>query len=171
MSKAACPSSKLTRRAAIAATLAGAAVPASAAALPGSDQVLAMIAAHKAAYAECDRMCGVMADLERAIPVERRQEWMPEDGPCPGDDPRWTAMLIDYHATFEAEEKAAWALAHARPTTLAAAAALMRYAYEYTAQGCDWPDAPEQDGDEEADAYWHATFHRSLAAALEAMTS
>ena len=56
MSKAASPSSKLTRRKAIAATLAGVAAPALAGpARLTPDPVFAAIAAHKAAYARLDQ--------------------------------------------------------------------------------------------------------------------
>jgi hypothetical protein len=57
MSKAASPSSKLTRRKAIAATLAGVAAPALAGpARLTSDPVFAAIAAHKAAYARASAL-------------------------------------------------------------------------------------------------------------------
>src|SRR3978361_354996 len=95
MSEAAPPSSKLTRRKAIAATLAGVAAPA----LAGSarltpDPVFAAIAAHKAAYARCDQASLHVSRLEENIPGERRQEWFDEDrvqGIGTNDDPRWTA--------------------------------------------------------------------------------
>ncbi len=172
MSKAACPSSKLTRRAAIAATIAGAAAPA--AALPAfaaSDPAFALVAAHKAAAAEHEEACSLMSELEGQIPKEKRKEWFRADrakGVGADDDPRWTAAATAYWATFDAEEKAAWALAHARPATLAAAAALLRHAHEHEAERCEWPDGPDN---EDADVGWHGAFHRSLAAALERMAS
>src|ERR1043166_3825708 len=110
MSKAASPSSKITRRAAIAATLAGIATPAlTAPALP--DPVFAAIAAHKAAYARLDQACLHVSRLERTIPKERRQEWFDEDrrqGIGADDDPRWTTALAAQRAAFDAETQTAW---------------------------------------------------------------
>src|SRR4051794_3279321 len=168
MSKAASACSKLTRRTAIAATLAGAAAPA----LPAprtSDPVFAAIAAHKAAYAKLDHVCRLVSDLEGDIPKERRKEWWDEDranGVGLDDDPRWTAALAAQRAAFDAEKQTAWALAQARPSNSAAVAALLRYATEYEEEGCEWPSLPETEGGEEK---WMITFHHSLAAALEAM--
>jgi hypothetical protein len=68
MSKAASPSRKLTRRKAIAATLAGVAAPALAA-----PTVFAAIAAHKAACARLDQACLHISRLEENIPVVRFQ--------------------------------------------------------------------------------------------------
>ena len=171
MSKAASPSSKLTRRNAIAATLVGVAAPALAG--PASltpDPVFAAIAAHKAACARLDQACLHVSRLEENIPEDRRQEWFDKDreqGIGTNDDPRWTAALTAQRATFDAETQMAWALAHAQPVGLAGAAALLRHAGEFEAGSCGWPCDPEdEDGDK-----WTIIFHRSLAAALEAMTS
>src|SRR5256885_480120 len=163
MSKAASACSKLTRRTAIAATLAGASAPALPAPL-SPDPVFAAIAAHKAAYIRPDRACRQVSDLEGAIPRERRKEWWDEDraqGIGADDDPRWTAALDAQRAAFDAEKKPAWALARAWPADIAGAAALLRYAAEYEDEGCEWPSVPEtEDGEEE----WMITFHQSLAA-------
>jgi hypothetical protein len=171
MSKAASPSSKLTRRKAIAAALAGVAAPALAGpARLTPDPVFAAIAAHKAAYARLDQACLHVSRLEENIPEDRRQEWFDEDraqGIGSNDDPRWTAALTAQRATFDAETQMAWALAHARPAGLAGAAALLRHAGEFEAGGCGWPcDSEDEDGDK-----WIIIFHHSLAAALEAMMS
>jgi hypothetical protein len=170
MSKAASPSSKITRRAAIAATLGGVAAPALAApALP--DPVLAAIAAHKTAYARLDQACRHVSRLEGDIPKQRRQEWFDEDrqqGIGADDDPRWTAALTAQRAAFDAETQTAWALARARPASLAGAAALLRHACEFEAGGDDWPCDPEDPEDEDGDE-WSVVFHLSLAATLEAM--
>src|SRR5882762_6762797 len=91
------PSSKLTRRKAIAATLAGVAAPALAGpARLVPDPVFAAIAPHKAAYARLDQVCLHVSRLEENIPEDRRQEWFDEDreqGIGTNDDPRWTAAL------------------------------------------------------------------------------
>jgi hypothetical protein len=169
MSKAASPSSKLTRRNAIAATLAGVAAPALAGpARITPDPVFAAIAAHKAAYARLDQACLQVARLEENIPEERRQEWFDgdrEQGIGTNDDPRWTAAITAQRAAFSAETQTAWALAQAQPAGLAGAAALLRHAGEFEAGGCGWPCDPEdEDGDK-----WTVIFHHSLAAALEAL--
>src|SRR4051812_40417153 len=171
MSKAASPSSKLTRRKAIAAALAGVATPA----LAGPARlipapVFAAIAAHRTAYARLDQACLHVSHLEESIPEERRQEWFDEDreqGIGTNDDPRWTAALTAQRATFDAETQMAWALARAQPAGLAGAAALLRHAGEFEAGGCGWPcDLEDEDGEK-----WTLIFHHSLAAALDAMTS
>lgn len=167
MSKAASACSKITRRTAIAAVAAFGA-PARAASSPLTpDPVFAAIAAHKAAYTRLDQACRYVSRLEGAIPKERRKEWFDEDreqGIGANDDPLWTAALVAQRAAFDAEAQAAWAVARAHPAGLAGAAALLRHAYDSQARGCDWPD--ELDDNDES---WEATFHRNLAAALEAM--
>lgn len=115
-------------------------------------------------------MCRLLSDLEGKIPKERRKEWFRDDrakGVGANDDPRWRAAKTEYWAASKADNDAAWALAHARPVTLAGAVALLRYAHDYEAEGHDWPCDPPEDDEREDD--WHGTFHLSLAAALEAM--
>jgi hypothetical protein len=174
MSKAASPSSKLTRRKAIAATLAGVAAPALAGpALLTPDPVFAAIAAHKAAYARLDQACLHISRLEETILEDQRQEWFDgdrEQGIGANDDPRWTAALTAQRTAFDAETQMAWALAHAQPAELAGAAALLRHAGEFEAGGCGWPCDPEGPEDEDGDK-WTIIFHHSLAAALQAMMS
>ena len=174
MSKAALPSSKLTRRKAIAAALAGVAAPALAApARLTTDPVFAAIAAHRAACARLDQACLHVSRLEETIPEERRQQWFDgdrEQGIGANDDPRWTAALTAQRATFDAETQMAWALARAQPAGLAGAAALLRHAGEFEARGCGWPCYSEDPEDEDGDK-WTIVFHQSLAAALEAMMS
>ncbi|MGB9367348.1 MAG: hypothetical protein WCE79_15175 [Xanthobacteraceae bacterium] len=161
MGKAICSSSKLTRRAAIGAALAGAATPA----LPAPDAAFALIATHQKAFARLNETIADIARLEDDIPEDRRQEWAPEDrdeGIGLNDDPHWTAALDAHNTAIDAETGAAWVIAHAQPATIMGAAALLRYAADYEAQGDAWPDA-------EGDESWHAAFHRSIAAALEIM--
>jgi hypothetical protein len=159
MSKAICSCSKLTRRAAIGAALAGAATPA----LPASDAAFALIATHQKAFARLNETIADIARLERAIPEDRRQEWAPEDrdeGIGLSDDPRWTAALDAHNAAIDAESGAAWVIAHAQPATIMGTVALLRYAADYEQRGDTWPDAEGEEG-------WHAAFHRNLAAALK----
>jgi hypothetical protein len=162
----------ITRRALVAGAAAGVSSVA-ATALPAlasvADPILDLIVAHKAAYAALDRACRLVSDLEQEIPEERRKEWFAEDrGTAVGanDDPRWTAAMAAYWTASDVEEQRAWALAHSHPTRIASVAAVLRYAYEYPAQGCEWPSLPEEEGGRED---WNDTFHRSLAAALDAL--
>jgi len=134
-----------------------------------ADPIFDLIAAHKAAYATLDRACRLVSDLEGKIPEGQRKEWFVQDrGTDVGanDDPRWTAAMTAYWAASDAEERSAWVLAHAHPTRIASAVALLRYSYQYAGQGCEWPSLPEG---EDSLGDWNVTFHRSLAAALEAM--
>jgi hypothetical protein len=63
----------------------------------------------------------------------------------------------------KAECRAAWKLANTRPTTVAGVIAVLRYAGEIPDDGVRWLDEDDR-------AYsWHWFFHRTLAAALEAM--
>src|SRR5882762_6424614 len=106
MSKAACRSSKLTRRAAITASLATTLGAGSARAFP--DPAFAVIAAHRAACARLDQARTHMSRMESAIPKERREEWWDEDpakGVGANDDPRWTAALNAYRAAADVETK------------------------------------------------------------------
>src|SRR2546421_9170967 len=133
MSKADSACNKLTRRTAIAA-LAAFTGPANAVpSLLASDPVFAAIAAYRATYVRLDRACRLVSNLEGDIPAERRKEWWDEDraaGIGADDDPRWTAALDALRAAFDAEKQTAWALARARPLTIAGAAALLGYAAE-----------------------------------------
>ena len=106
MGKAACSSSKLTRRAAIGVALAGAATPA----LPASDAAFALIATDQKAFARLNETIADIARLEHDIPEDRRQEWAPEDrdeGIGLNDEPRWTAALDAHNAAIDAETAAA----------------------------------------------------------------
>jgi hypothetical protein len=169
MSKAACPSSKLTRRAAIAATLAAASPALPAPLLP--DPAYAAIAGHNAACAAFEGACHHVARMEGAIPKENRREWFDEDrakGIGADDDPRWTAALNANRAASATEKQVAWALARVRPASLGGAAALLRHCADVTARGDEWPCDPDDDWDGDSEE-WIVTFHRNLAAALEAM--
>jgi hypothetical protein len=133
-----------------------------------ADPVYAAIAAHECEFAALEEACRELSRLEQAIPAARRQAYFPdEEGPEVGanDDPRWTAGLAAYLAAAEAETRAAWALAHVSPATVAGAAALLRHAHAFERRGCEWPGEPETgDGDD-----WTGAFHGSIAAALAAL--
>jgi hypothetical protein len=156
----------ITRRHFVAAS---AAFPVAIVAPAAPDPVWAAIAAHQAAYATLDRVCHRLSDLEPQIPEDRRKEYRVDHrGTDVGanDDLRWTAAMAAYWAADAAETEAAWALAHAQPATLAGAAALLRYAHEFEAGGCEWPNEPqEEDGRED----WNCAFHRTIAVALAAL--
>ncbi len=160
----------ITRRSLVAATAASAAVPLAARAFTAaSEPVLALIVAHEAACLRHEQVCHLLSDLEGEIPEEKRKEWFRGDrakGLGANDDPRWKAGNDAYWAASDADDEAAWALAHARPATLAGAVALLRYAHDYEAHRREWPNDPE----DTSGKIWHATFHASLAAALEGMS-
>ena len=131
--------------------------------VPGAapDPVLAAIAAHRAAVTALDAA---------ALHLSRVEDGSFDDGGADrgsgaDDDPVLLAADAAFDAASDAEARAAWALARARPASPTAAAALLRYAGDVEAKGVDWPDPPEDDdgGD------WAATFHHNLAAALDAM--
>jgi hypothetical protein len=168
MAQAAC--NLITRRFLVAAaaavsSAAVSALPAQAQADP--DPIFAAIAAHQAAYRALDQVCRRLSDLEQQIPEAARQEYRVDHiGTDVGanDDPRWKAAMVAYWAADTVETQAAWALARAKPATLKGAAALLRYAHEFEAGGCEWPCEPDdEDGD------WNCAFHRSVAAALAAL--
>ena len=167
----------ITRRSIVAATAAGISAAATTPLLSqvlsaAADPAFALIAVHKAAYLRHERVCHLLSDLEGQIPKEKRREWFPKDrakGVDANDDPRWRSGKTEYWAASEADDKAAWALAHARPATLAGTVALLRYAHDRELEGHDWPCDPPHDGADDDD--WYATFHSSLAMALENMSS
>jgi hypothetical protein len=169
MSKAGPICSKITRRAAIAAGL-SAALPPLACTLPAHasaptlipDPILATIAAHRAAVAALDAAAQHLSDVDEGLIDDGGMD----RGSGADDDPLLLAASAAFHAACDAESRAAWALARARPASPAAAAALLRYAGDLEADGGDWPEAPDEDdgGD------WVAAFHHSLAAALDGWT-
>src|SRR5215468_4164641 len=165
MSEAVQSCTKITRRAAIAATL-GACAPASLAsgglgAAAADDPILAAIAQHRAALAAFDAAAHHLCDVEEGLVEDAGVD----RGSGPDDDPVLIAALAAFDAASDAESRAAWALARIRPPHLAAAAALLRYAADVEAEGHDWPEPPDhQDGRD-----WSCAFHRNLAAALDGM--
>jgi hypothetical protein len=159
----------ITRRHFVAASAAFPLAAVAPAPIPASDPIHAAIAAHQAAYAALDRACCRLSDLEPQIPAARRKEYRVDHrGTDVGanDDPRWTAAMAAYWTADAAETDAAWALAHAKPATLAGAAALLRYAHEFEAGGCEWPDESQEEGGRQD---WNCAFHRTIAVALAAL--
>jgi hypothetical protein len=156
MSRAVPSCSKITRRAAIAATL-GACAPAR---LPHGG-FGAAITEHRAALAALDAAARHLCDVEEGLVEDNGQD----RGSGPDDDPVLIAALAAFDAASDAESRAAWALARIRPEHPAAAAALLRYAGDVEAEGHDWPEPP----DDEDGRDWACTFHRILAVALDAM--
>jgi hypothetical protein len=169
MSKAGPSCSKITRRAAIAATLtaavpamAGVALPARAAApAPAPDPVLAAIAAHREAAAALEAAVRYLSDMEEGLVDDGGED----RGSEADDDPLLLAAVAAFDAACDADAHAAWALARLRPPCLAGAVALLRYAGDVEADGSDWPEPP----DDERGADWASTFHHNIAAALGAM--
>lgn len=184
MAKAGASSSKLTRRAAIAATAATLAVPvgaaiagaplglagfvpaAGAAPAPAApappDPVLAAIAAHRAALAGLEAAAAHLSAVEEGTFDDGGQE----RGDSADDDPVLLAAEAAFEAACETESRTAWALARVPVATPAAAAALLRHAGEVRADGAEWPAPPHGE-----QGFWNSNFHHSLAAALEGTTS
>jgi len=159
---------KISRRATIAATL-GACVSArlprravGAAAAAAADPIMELIATHRAAGAAVEAAARHLCDVEGGAADDGGQD----RGTGADDDPFFLAALAAFDAADEAEPRAAWALARARLTGPAAAAALLRYVADVEADDREWPAAPDGDGGRN----WAATFHRNLAAAFDAMT-
>jgi len=167
MSKAGSSCSKISRRATIAATL-GACMstrlPRGALGAPAAasaDPILELIMAHAAAVAAFEAAAHHLCDVEEGVADDGGQD----RGTCADDDPFFLAALAAFDAADEMQARTAWALARARLTSLAAAAALLRYVARVEADRDGWPEPP--DGDDGRN--WAATFHRNLAAALDAM--
>jgi hypothetical protein len=131
MSKADPSCSKITRRAAIAATLSvavpampGVTLPATAA--PAPNPVPAAIAAHRAAVAALDAAARRLCDVDEGLIDDGGQD----RGSVPDDDPLLIERFAAFDAACETETHTAWTLARLQPACLAAAAALLRYAGE-----------------------------------------
>ena len=125
------------------------------------DPILATIAAHAVAFAEFEAAAHHLCDVEEGVFDDGGQD----RGTCAEDDPVLIAAEARFNAADEAQARAAWALAQAELTGLAAAAALLRYVADVESDGSEWPEPPEHvDG-----RNWASTFHHNLAAALNRM--
>src|SRR5262245_8689971 len=163
----------ITRRTLVAAALIPAALPAPLCTAPadlllgtdahprGDADIEALLAAHGAAVAAVETAARHLCDVEEGLVDDGGQD----RGNGPDDDPLLTVATAAFDAACNAETRTAWALARARPTDPAAAAALLRHVGDVEAEGHDWPETPEDDGDRN----WSSTFHHNLAAALDGM--
>jgi hypothetical protein len=103
------------------------------------DPILAVIEAHRRAWAELGTACDNQAVLENEIPHERRH-YDVEDS----DDPRWIAQQQVMQDVNDRLADAATAMLDIAPTTIAGVIALLSYATEHVCiSGADWPDEYE----------------------------
>jgi len=134
-----------------------------------ADPVFAAIEAHKTAAADYAQAGDVIAELEDTLPPEQRQ-WSAVDGerePPVGnnDDQRWVDAQLAVISMGDALDAASWALIdEAAPTTVAGAAALLRYAHDFVAAGNRWPAYAGEGAGETED--WNSEMHRKLAVVL-----
>ena len=160
----------ITRRSLIAGSAAlAAAVPATSAPA-GGDPIFAAIERHKAAMVVYIATYRDGSDLEESLPRDRKRSRifgsMPSDDDVivATDDPRWIASERAYFVASEAADELAMALLEIRPTSVAGAAALLRYATEYVDDGHLWPVCAEP---AEPAKDWSFLLQRMLAGALE----
>jgi len=162
----------ITRRTLVAAALMPAALPAplcTAAPLVatvdararGDADVAALLAAHRAAVAAVETAAHHLCDVEEGVADDGGQD----RGSGADDDAFLLAATAAFDAAWDAETRAAWALARAVPVNLAAAATLLRYVGDVEAQDHDWPEPPDDAGARN----WASAFHHTLAAALDGM--
>jgi hypothetical protein len=137
----------------------------------GADPIHQAIAGHAAAYAALNSCLETQYALEAELPKHLRKsninDW--ETKIVETDDPRWIETEKNVHHLFDAEINAAIELISVEPTTLAGAAALMRYVASLEAKGHTWPDGL-QDDDAKPTAIgkdWEVYLHRNITAVLE----
>src|SRR5262249_25753393 len=126
-----------------------------------TDPILAAMAVHAAAFAEFEAAAHHLCDVEEGVYDDGGQD----RGTCAEDDPVLLAAEARFNTADEVQARAAFALAQAELTGLAAAAVLLRYVADVEADGGGWPEPPK----EFRGRNWASTFHRNLAAALDRM--
>src|SRR5262245_26509997 len=119
------------------------------------------VAAHRAAVAAVEAAARRLCDVEEGVADDGGQD----RGSGADDDAFLLAATAAFDAAWDAETRAAWALARAAPVNLAAAATLLRYVGDVEAQDHDWPEPPDDAGARN----WVSAFHHTLAAALDGM--
>jgi hypothetical protein len=137
-----------------------------------ADPIHKAIADHIAALAALEAGLEEMYALEAELPQGLRKSdisvW--EEAIVETDDPRWIENAKNVAALFEADEEAAMGLINTEPSTLAGAAALMRYVAALEAKGHSWPSGLYED---DADTSklgkdWEVYLHRNIAQLLSA---
>ena len=150
-----------TAGAAAAATVAPAAL-----AITDRDPIFAAIEAHRAAAAVVYAVNEVHTGLEIELPAERRCSHVTVWGEktVTTDDPRWIDCERAAMRAWDAQDDAAVALLHARPTTMAGVKALLDYAVEANVDGQGWPgELLMNDGKTRS---WHHILVENVAAAI-----
>jgi len=96
------------------------------------DPILGAIQAHIAAYADFSAAVDIECTLECTLPHERRLSSLTvwEEKIVETDDPRWPKAILARGRASDAADAAAMALLDIEPTTVAGAAALLKYVAE-----------------------------------------
>jgi hypothetical protein len=138
------------------------------------DPIFAAIEAHKKAYAELSALLDRHSDLEERLAAE--VEHLRHDPPeryrqlkaLQAATPEWTASERELDIFHAAETEAVCGMIEVRPSTLAGAAALMRYVVEQERIGNEWPTGLEdaETGFDNED--WVTFLHRNVAETIEA---
>jgi hypothetical protein len=141
-------------------------------AIAASDPIFAAIDAHRATVAARNLSIDVHCELEGELPKDKRQSnidaW--EEKIVATDDPRWIDSERSVNRAWDAEEDAAVAILHVRPTTLAGVIALLEYANEADTDGETWPvDLDSEDGT--INRNWHYFLIESLAETLSTLAA
>jgi hypothetical protein len=107
-----------------------------------ADDILKLIADHKAAIAATDVAMEHYGELEEVLPKEKRQGDMVgrEVTEVAGDDRRWTAACHWFCDAFNKSDDIALQMLAAPITSVSSLAALMAYAGEHVEQGFLWPE-------------------------------
>jgi len=130
---------------------------------PAPTDVTALVAAHRTAVAAFEAAARHLCDVEEGVADDGGQD----RGSGDDDDPFLRAATAAFDAAWEAETRAAWALARAVPANIAAAATLLRYVGDVEAQDHDWPEPPDNAGARN----WASAFHHTLAVVLDGMAA
>jgi hypothetical protein len=133
----------------IAAAPAAAAVDKSLADGADADPIFALIEQHRAAEDAFGALLIEQSKLEVELPDDLQQSKITVHGAeiVETDDPRWIAAAQASWGASEEGDRAALALLDTEPTTAAGLAALLRYVYQYEADGGQWPDNVLNDDD------------------------
>jgi hypothetical protein len=135
------------------------------------DPILQAIEDHRKAYADCDISISGCEELERELPKRLRQSNIDcyETKIIETDDPRWIALQREIMRLMNAETATAMELVNVQPTTLAGAAALLRYVADLEANGQEWPTGLFEDNDKDQHGIgrdWSMFLHRNIASLL-----
>jgi hypothetical protein len=140
------------------------------------DPILQLIDDHKQSIAAIDDLIDVASDLEETLPddVQKSDFYGRVLTIVPSDDPRWIDITRRYYEENVKSDQIALQMLSAEPTTLAGAAALLKYAADHVAAGYIWPtdlsEVDDENPEEGSPAFfrldWFYFLSRNLAAAI-----